>query len=63
MKKVCCSDLFKALIEHRDHLEWTPVSDGDEAGPLVVGWFEKTRVMKSPGFLPAMWCPFCEAQI
>ena len=57
MKKVCCSDLFKALIEHRDQLEWTPVSDGDEAGPLVAGWFEKW------GFLPAMWCPFCEAQI
>ena len=57
MKAVCCSDLFKALIEHRDHLEWTPVSDGDEAGPLVAGWFEKW------GFLPAMWCPFCEAQI
>jgi len=37
MTKICCSALFRALIERHDGLEWTPVSEGNAAGPIVVG--------------------------
>ena len=55
MKKVCCTALWDALMEGR--LEWTPVSEGDAAGPIVVGeWTDW-------GFLPLFWCPNCGAEI
>jgi len=63
MKRICCDELFKAISEHRDGLEWTPVSPGDSAGPIVVGWFGKHPQIKHSGFLPAMWCPFCNEEI
>jgi len=54
MKRVCCSSLFRALVEGR--LEWTPVSKGDAAGPLVVGrWIR--------GFVPLHWCPYCGEEV
>uniref|UniRef100_A0A6H1Z8L2 Uncharacterized protein n=1 Tax=viral metagenome TaxID=1070528 RepID=A0A6H1Z8L2_9ZZZZ len=57
MKRVCCSALFRALIKHRDGLEWTSVSEGDAAGPVVVGQFV------GGWFLPLLWCPYCDAEI
>jgi len=70
MKRVCCSALFRALIEHRDGLEWTPVSEGDAAGPIVVGQMEghvKSQWGRDrptdDGFVPFLWCPFCDAEI
>jgi len=38
-------------------LEWAFVSDGDEPGPIVVGWWLEG------GFLPLFYCPFCNAEI
>jgi len=61
MKRICCTDLWDAILEGR--MEWTPVSEGDAAGPIVVGWFGKHPQLKGRGFLPAMWCPFCDAEI
>lgn len=55
MKRVCCNELWTAILEGR--MEWTPVSEGDAAGPIVAGWWMNS------GFLPAMWCPFCGADI
>lgn len=57
MKRICCRDLWWALIEHRDRLEWTPVSEDDAAGPIVVGWWF------DGGFLPMHWCPYCEEAV
>ena len=51
MSRVCCNDLWNAMLNRA--LEWTPVSDGDESGPLVVGWWT------SWGFLPLFHCPYC----
>jgi len=55
MKYICCTSLWNAMITRA--LEWTPVSDGDESGPLVVGWWTRW------GFLPMHWCPYCDAEV
>lgn len=42
MKRICCTALWRALLAGR--FEWTPVSEGDTAGPLVIGEFSQKSV-------------------
>ncbi len=54
MKRICCRELWDALIRHEGGLEWTPVSEGDAAGPVVVG-----RMVRHSAFCSLHWCPYC----
>jgi len=63
MKRICCTDLWTAILEGR--MEWT----SDAAGPIVAGWWTRSWVsaeefiLSDIGFVPAMRCPYCDAEI
>jgi|GEM_PF-4033209 len=62
MKRVCCSALFRGLIEHRDGLEWTLVSEGNEAGSIAAGLFCRHGAVWEKRFLQLYKCPYCAVE-